>query len=173
MTLLMPKARRHRSAFTLVELLVVMAIVAVLLSLLMAAVQRAREAGRRTQAHTEIRELGTGIALFKQKFTVDYIPSRIVLRDVVVYVAGNQLETDSLNWLKTAWPNLTFPIDWNRNGITTASEVVTLEGHQCLVFFSAGTPAAVSRTGSQPTRATRWLRGGSESGRSHRFRWIG
>jgi type II secretory pathway pseudopilin PulG len=135
-----PRTSRRRTAFTLVELLVVMGIIAMMISLLMAAVSRARESGKRTLAHTEIRELGQGIALFKQKYTVDYIPSKITLRDDGAYVitgpSATQLEIDSLTWLKAAWPHLTFPVDWNQNGNLT--DVVTLEGDQCLVFFLGG-----------------------------------
>ena len=57
---LMQKTRRRRTAFTLVELLVVITIITVMMSLLMAGVQRARDAGKRTEAHSEIRELGAG-----------------------------------------------------------------------------------------------------------------
>jgi prepilin-type N-terminal cleavage/methylation domain-containing protein len=143
MTLLMPK-RRRRAAFTLIELMVVMAILTIMISLLLAGVNRVRIAAKRTNTHTEIRELGQGISMFKQKFSVDYVPSKIVLREDGAYVLNsadanrNKLELDSINWLKSAWPFLTFPVDWNQNGSIQTNVAIDLEGDQCLVFFLGG-----------------------------------
>jgi prepilin-type N-terminal cleavage/methylation domain-containing protein len=140
---LLHRTSRRRAGFTLIELMVVMAIIALMLSLLMSGVQRVRIAAKRSTAHTEIRELGQGISMFKQKFSVDYVPSKIVLREDGAYVLNgpdpvqNKLELDSVNWLKAAWPHLTFPIDWNQNNTTDTTPVI-LEGDQCLVFFLGG-----------------------------------
>lgn len=70
------KARQHRSrkAFTLVELLVVIGIIAVLIALLLPVLSRAREQARRTKCLANLRTLGQAMFLYANNYK-DRLPN--------------------------------------------------------------------------------------------------
>jgi prepilin-type N-terminal cleavage/methylation domain-containing protein/prepilin-type processing-associated H-X9-DG protein len=70
--------RRFRRGFTLVEMLVVIAIIATLVALLLPAVQAAREGARRTECANKLRQIG--VALSRHASTAESFPPGIAAR---------------------------------------------------------------------------------------------
>jgi prepilin-type N-terminal cleavage/methylation domain-containing protein len=159
--------RRSRPGFTLIELLVVIAIIAVLMGLLLGGVMRVRDRMHEVQMRSDISQLAAAITQFQFEYHVDYVPSRIRLRNDGNYfsASADQLDADSIRYLKRVWPRLQFPVRWFPDDtVATNATFYHLTGDQCLVFFLggiqtggiAGTPCVCngfSVNASNPTQA--------------------
>src|SRR5688572_17656890 len=106
---------RARSAFTLVELLTVIAIIGVLVSLLMAAVFKVAGKGEEVNVRTDISQLAQGVQALMAKYSIkDPPPSRIILANrredyfnpPAFTQYKSQLHQDSFEYIMRVWPRL-------------------------------------------------------------------
>ena len=135
------KSRSRNSAFTLVELMIVIAIIGILASLATVGVMKALEKGKMVAARTEISQLEAAIAAAKQNLGgVDYLPSAIMLYNTPAGFNTNPLGVSTANFLTKAfgraWQSST-SCPW-MGASYTGSYPVPMNGMEALVYWLGG-----------------------------------
>ena len=152
-----------RLAFTVIELLIAIAIIAILAALLLPAVNAALFGGRQTQAIAEITAMEKALIDFKSEYGV-YPPSQISLHDDLgsyfsptnpLGLMGTNLRNRdaSLRAIRRVWPAFdaaSIPtLDFNNDGdADDIDDIVDLSGAEALVFFLGGMRESYAPSGT-------------------------
>lgn len=169
----------HRFGFTLIELLVVIAIIAILIALLLPAVQSAREAGRRTQCRSNLRQLAIACRNYEQQFEV-YPPGMIsTYPSVPVTICGggmNAVGVDAWNeaaagsgnhatsWILQILPYLDQQPLYNRWDFNTSPIVNSTAAQTNIPVLYCPSRRDGIKTGEETIMFQNWTSGGNDYG---------
>lgn len=140
----------RRAAFTIIELLMVIVVIAVLVAFLLPAVQSARIRARVVQVKADISTIDSAVSRFKADFLIEP-PSGIVLYENHSDWATNATlpaVVKSRSILRQLWPQFDFTLDRDINLNGTTTETFILAGAECMVFFLGGAPLLQDTNGN-------------------------
>ena len=129
-----PPQHRRRAGFTLIELIMVIAVIATLAALILPAIGNVRDRARITQVKTEISQLEAAIADFNAEFSTD-VPSRLTLYEAP---AGWTGDSAARSLVRGIWNKFNFTMSRDLNGDGDSTDTIVLLGDQALVFCLGG-----------------------------------
>jgi prepilin-type N-terminal cleavage/methylation domain-containing protein len=129
------RTARPRSAFTLLELVIVIAIIGMLSSLLFFGIGGALRGVAVTEVKAEFTQLETAMTTFESDYGV-IPPSRIVLTENPGATAWDPVSKSVLRKMFGSNVDFTTLVDFN--GDNDKTDVLTLTSSECLLFFLGG-----------------------------------
>lgn len=158
MTRLKSWNHRRRTAFTLVELLVVIAIIGVLVAMLLPAVQVAREAARRSQCVSNLKQLGIAVQAFHDANRFLPVSNRPLGLTTAPRI-GWSVSVLPYVEQQALWAQYDLAQTWSSTTPGSAQIVPnqTLCGTVLQVFWCPSAMPPVRRLDSEPQNAPAWL----------------
>lgn len=131
----------QKSGFTLVELLVVIAIIAVLVGLLLPAVQSAREAGRRVACKNNLKQQGLAVLQYesgRRHFPLGGGLAPAYIADLYL-PRGSRVYAHGISWMGTILPQLEFSEIYDRLDLKSVNSP-----HTGMIYGSAYSGGSVA-----------------------------
>jgi type II secretory pathway pseudopilin PulG len=138
----------HRVAFTLIEILIVITILAILIGLLIPAVQSVQRRVRQTAVQAEVGRIATAVTAFKSSYGVE--PPSFLLLAETGGANGVNWDARSRALIRQMWPQFNFATNRDINGdgtINAAGTQIRLDASESLVFFLGGMPVPTTSGG--------------------------